>query len=1021
MFAALLLLSFSQPLAPISAEHASTAPLALDQADEQYQFIAGLCEQGHFEMAVKESLRFLEDYPRHSKAKLTRYRLASALFELDRPKEAAPHYRQLAKSKGFEYLAETFLRLGQCELLEGRYSQAKQALSAAFESDQDYLKPSAAFFLGEAQFHLKNFAAAREHYGIALASKDAETYHAHARRGVAWSHFKLESFPASVQAAQRFLKDHAGHELESEVRFLLGDAASKAEQPQVAKGAWSRIESGPYLAPALRGRAYLESQAGDDRAAAKLFARLLELEPKGDFAQESAVQCGAHLLRAGAPQEALRVLMNPAAGDAAESLYWRARAQAESGDRETALKTLERAQGRAQGELAARIATARGDLLYDLGRLEESAAAYESDSSDYALHAAATAQLNAGRAEEALRIATRFCDQHSRSPYLASTRMVQAEALFQLDRFAEAMGAYSALISDPKDLDPEEQARTHARLGWCHYRLQELGEAARSFGEVTRRFPKSSEADQARYMEGRALAESDRSKEAGSVWASYLTQHPQGEHASEVRLQLARLGAGQEHLETLLESSPDDPLAAIALFELAESRSSAGEHAQAIDAYQRYLRQFPKDESAPQAHYGLAWSQRAQGEHRAALAAIENLLKTKPEGELLLAGLEMAMWSAKDLGDARICAASWQRFSQSCKEEARLVAAARVVARSLQDVGEAALARQLYAQLRGRLAEAPLVLDLLIEEIWVCIEASQTEGTDPLFSEALSKAPGDARVQEAAFFGGEARFDAGQFKQAIPLYQAAANEANGELYDDALYKLGFAHLSAEAHRPAAQAFQTLVERQPKSELHGESLYLAGECQYRAGQLKACVELLSRYRKAVPRHATRAKALFRLGQAAGELGQAELSADVLTELLKSFPDFERRVQATLEQGRALVALKRNRAARAAFDAVLKDSQSKESAAIFAARARIEIGRLHFGEGDFDEALSQFLKVSLLYGDGDEVREATLLAGMCLEKQGERDLAIAQYRKLAEQAPKSEQGQAALARLREMKVD
>lgn len=1021
MFAAPLLLCLTTVAPSCEPPSAPAAWSRVDEADERYKFIAGLCEQGHFEMAVEEATRFLEEHPRHAKASLARYRLASALFELDKPDAATPHYRVLSKLASFEYRAEALLRLGQCELLGERYERAREALSAAYDSDQDYLKPTAAFFLGETEFHLEAYASASQHYEVALRSKEAATYHAHARRGLAWSRFREGNYKASIQAARQFLRENAGHELVDEVSFLLGDACARAEDSQGAEEAWSSIRSGEYQAAALRGRAYLRSQAEDERGAARLFAELLDLDPRGPFAQEAAVQCGAHLLRNGAARDALKALEHPAAGEGPETLYWRGRAQAEAGDQEKALATLERAERNAQGDLAARIATARGDLLYELGRLEESAAAYGSDSSDYSLHAAATAQLNAGRAREALKLATEFCEEHPRSPYLASTRLVQAEAYFQLERFAEALGAYTALASASKDLEASELARATSRTGWCHYKLGELDDAARSFATVSKNFGESAEADQARYMEGRALQESGEDEGAARAWKRYLQEHPTGEHLSEVRLQLARLGLGDDHLEELLRAAPEDPLAAIALFELAESQAARGEQEAAIATYRSYLERFPRDKSVAEARYGLAWALRETGDPRGALTQIEALLGAKPEGELLVSSLEMAIWCAKDLGDARIAVASWQRFEPMCKDDARRFASARVVARSLQDAGEHELAAQVFAGLRQKVRDPGLVLDLLIEEAWVNLESKATDRAQPLVKQALSRSAADPRVQEAAFFTGEARYDEGDFPQAIPLYRAAAREENGELQDDALYKLGFALLSAGAHGEAAVAFEELVANLRQSELWGESLFLAGECRYRAGDRERCVANLSRFRKEVPRHAVRAKALFRLGIASGELEQPKLAADSLTELLKSFPEFENNVQAQLEQGRALVKLKQPRAARASFDAVLAASQGSTESAVLAARARIEIGRMLFDAGDHEEALSQFLKVSLLYGDGEEVREATLLAGVCLEKKGDRDLAIAQYRKLAKEAPESRQGRTAAQRLREMKAN
>jgi TolA-binding protein len=87
-------------------------------------------------------------------------------------------------------------------------------------------------------------------------------------------------------------------------------------------------------------------------------------------------------------------------------------------------------------------------------------------------------------------------------------------------------------------------------------------------------------------------------------------------------------------------------------------------------------------------------------------------------------------------------------------------------------------------------------------------------------------------------------------------------------------------------------------------------------------------------------------------------------------------------------------------------------------VLAARARLEIGRLHFEAGDKDAALSEFLKVAVLYAHAEEVAEGLFLAAKCLESQGDPSRARAQYQEIVEKHPKSSFAEAARARLREL---
>lgn len=989
-----------------------------DAADEAYRYIAGLFEKGHHDLVVKEAQRFLEKHRAHARSSLVRYRLATALFELGRPSEATPHYRQLTGESGFEYRAESWLRLGQCELLGERPAEARTALRQAHASEQTYLRPTAAFFLAEAEFQLADDAAAEAHYREALKSDDAATYHAHARRGLAWCCFRREDWAGCRAAARAFLSAQPNHELASEVRFLQGDAAFEAGDLDDADAAWAPIDAGAWALPALRGRAFVRSARGDDRGAAALFASLLERDDEGRYTREATVQCGAHLLRAGLANDALLLLSSRGAGTDPETLYWRAKAESATGDGEAALKTLERASRGAEGELARRIATLRGDVLFDLGRLEESAAAYGSDASDYALHAAATAQLNAGRPEEALRLATRFLEEHTESPYRATTLRVRAEAAFALQRYDAALTDYVALTEVGDDLEPAERARVQSRVGWCRYLGGDAAGAARAFGAVCKQFPRSPEASEARAMQGRALRESGDVEGAVAALQRYLAEQPHGAERAEVRLQLARLTGDSAELEELLAESADDPLAATALFELAESQSAEGRGDEAIASFRAFLARYPNDPAVSEARYGLAWELRAAGESRAALAELQRL---DANSELALAAAELALFSATDLGEPALVVARWTEFAALCESQQALLAGARAAVPALQGAGAHEQAAQLLASLEPRLTDRPLRLELALERAWCALDAGQVEAAEPFVASALAAGPRDARVLEAAFFAGEAHYAEASYERAAPLYAHAAQPEAEELYDDALYKLGFTELSRERWAQAAAAFEGLVQAQPKSELFGESLFLAGECRYRAGAPQEAKAHLARFRKQVPRHAVRPRALFRLGVAAQESGDAKLAEAALTELLKTEPAFERAAEAHLVRGRALVALSKPRAARAAFDATLAAANLRTEDAVFGARARLELGRLAFDDGDHEEALGQFLKVSLLFASGQEVREATLLAGLVLEAQGKPGQAAQQYRQLVQDAPKSEEARAAGERLKQLRAD
>jgi len=187
---------------------------------------------------------------------------------------------------------------------------------------------------------------------------------------------------------------------------------------------------------------------------------------------------------------------------------------------------------------------------------------------------------------------------------------------------------------------------------------------------------------------------------------------------------------------------------------------------------------------------------------------------------------------------------------------------------------------------------------------------------------------------------------------------------------------------------------------PKHELFGESLFLEGEALFRLDRLEEAVAAFQRLRREAPDHEVIPKALFRQGVALGRLGRWPECEEALTRLAQRSPDFENLAEAELWRGRALAAQKKGRAARAAFDRVVATDKGQ-----LAAEARIGIGRLYEADDRTEEALSEYLKVAVLYAHDDEVAEALYRAGQCLETLGDADKARAQYEELVREHPQS----------------
>ncbi len=321
-------------------------------------------------------------------------------------------------------------------------------------------------------------------------------------------------------------------------------------------------------------------------------------------------------------------------------------------------------------------------------------------------------------------------------------------------------------------------------------------------------------------------------------------------------------------------------------------------------------------------------------------------------------------------------------------------------------------ARTVLDELLRGARDPAVAVSVLVEGAYLELEAGDLDRAQAQVQVARRRSE-DAEVKAAAFYVAEALFAAGNDARALELYRAA--EGHAELAPQVLYKLGFALLRTGELAAAETEFARLVAEHPKSELRGEALFLLGEARFRQEHWAEAAKALEELRRTNPEHEVMPKALFRLGVALEHAQDHAGAESVLTELARRFPEFENRIEAELWRGKALAAQKKARAARQAFERVVAEDRGE-----LAAGARLGLGALHEEEGRTEEALSEYLKVAVLYAHEERVAEALLRAGLCLERLGNVEKAAAQYRELIEKHRESPFAKSAEERLKALRA-
>jgi TolA-binding protein len=991
------------------------APLAtpLDGPEEQYAFIAGLAEKGMNERVVKEAQSFLEQYPRHEKANAARYRLACALFELHDTQKASSEFQRLASLRGFEFETEVLFRLGQCDLEAGDCAGAEAAFRKVVDSKKDYLAAPARWLLGESQLRCEHYDAAEASYRAALAADSGGKYAGDSIAGLAWCAFKRKQFEPAADRARSYLDKFPKGERADELKFLLGESLLELKQPRPALDAYSAVGRGKWTDGALRGAGFARAALGDHAEAAKCFARVPADFPDSRYAAECALHGGIEWIAAGDPAQALALLKSRSAGESVDVLTWRARAERAAGDSEAALKSLDRALALAKdAESKERVHSARADVLQSLGKKDEALREYERAGSDYALEAAAVAALQAGRTADARREAQELLEKYPQSAYRSDATMVAGEALLAEKQFAAAAKTFESALGDEQDA--KKRLRCRSRIAWCRYLGDDKPGAAAAFAELARETGDAPEIEEAAFMTGRALEAAGDAQRALQAYEQTARAFPKGPHAEEALFRTAKLDAGPRRLQAFVRDHGDGAFGAQARYEWAERLSAAGKLAEAAAAYRELLQSTQDPALSAAGKYGLAWCLDRTGDAAGAAEVLRGwIADASGDSALRTSALELLVWCEAELKPPEGVAPAWRALLSACDDDARLLRSARSACESLRKAERFPEALAMLDALQKRSKDPKVLAPILVERVYVELDRKNLDQAERALARAITARKEDAGVAEAAFFVGEARLEKGDAPRAVELYEFAAQSQENPARDRALYKAGFARLKAGDAAGAEASFADVVAHFPQSEVYPESLFLLGESQYRQKKYDEACANLERVRKETPDGPLTPKILFRLGLARCEKEDWPGAIEALTKLARTKPDFENLAEAELARGRALAHLNRSREAQSAFERTLALDQG-----VLAARAHLELGRMHLAAKAYDPALSEFLKVAVLFDLPEETPQALLGAGQALEAQGDSARAIQQYKEVVEKYGKSEAASAAKQRLREL---
>ena len=1025
-----------------AALQTSTALASLDDAKDQRAYLTanGLLNRGLYDLAATEYRTFLDAHAEHEKAPLARYGLGVALFRTGDKSGALAQLDQVSGIRSFEFAAETDLLRGHCHLALNDPNEAALAFIRVIERHADHASaPDAGALLVEAH-HL----AGRFDDAIAASTELTDRWpnapmrdRADLFRGLS---LLSKDKPGDAAGVFRTIIDRApASEVAPNARLLMAQSLHRAGSLDPASGAYQRvIDSAPadLGEEATVGLAQLRRQQAKYDRAAELLDSLLKRSPKSAVAPRAQLERARVWYDRGEHERAAPMLETLSASGPADlrddADYWRAKCAMRDASYSEAASRLGEAEARyPKSELLPEMIYDRAVALSRAERPDEASEAIGSFLERYpkhrltpdALHAAASIEYARARYEQALALCAIYeasFQGHTMAPEVV---MLRAESRYMRDELDDAERGYRQLLDSEiadglrtratyrlgltlhragrfTDAEPllirvvgdsntdPAHARALLALGDGTFEAQRWVDAERYFARVVALNADSTPIDDALLKQGLAMQRQSQHERALPVFQRMLSDYPQSTRATHARFELGqglvalqRWEEAEPWLTSVLESEDNERFEAHAMSHLGAIARSRGDHAGAAE-----------------------WFERAAAIGGADLAA----RALYDQGEALLVA-----------GDAD---GAIDKFSEFLGEHPDHAMRARSMARlsvALSRAGQHERALQQLDEIpdAAMSALAPEIKhSAMYERAWSLRELERPDDSASAYRDLLAQ-PVETGLRAYALLDlGGIELDAERWESAseiltelVGMLESDEGSLSGDVRAQATYRLGAASLKLGTHERVIELLDGFHERHGDSELRPSAGLMCAESLAALGRHERAAAHLDRVATEHPEDQGTPTALLRLGDAHAALQRWDDSESAYARFLKAHGDDELWFQARFGVAWAQENRAEHKGAIDDYRVVVERHKGPT-----AARAQFQIGECLFAMNRLEEAVTELLRVDILYAY-DEWSAASLYeAGRVLERLERPHQARAQYEQVVERF--SELNWAKLARER-----
>lgn len=238
----------------------------------------------------------------------------------------------------------------------------------------------------------------------------------------------------------------------------------------------------------------------------------------------------------------------------------------------------------------------------------------------------------------------------------------------------------------------------------------------------------------------------------------------------------------------------------------------------------------------------------------------------------------------------------------------------------------------------------------------IFLKLKEYEKAQQTFEQFVKIHPESERAEDALFWLGETYYRMKEYEKARYYYKLCMERyPEGRYRDYALFSMGYTYFDEEKYSEARGYFDLLIDSVPGSELAEDAYFALGEMAFEQGAFDRTLEIYQEYRAKYPEGRLFDKSLLQTGRVYAKKGEDEKAIEAFNTLIDRFPR----------------------------------SQYRNG-------ARYYIAWIHFEGGNYEAAFNHFSSVE----KRDKLYYPSYYwIGVILERQGRRQAALDQFKRLA----------------------